>query len=361
MSVSEDLVSLIYETAFSPERWPSLLDKLAAVSGSAAGALFILKEDRLLQYKASDSILPLAEVFVREGAKDSRRIPYCLAHPAHGFTIAQDYFPQDVFNDLSLPLKQAQGFDSEVGVVIPMISGEFAALAFERQRDRGRHEPQDLARLNALYPHLARAALIACRLGLERAQATVSTLAALGIPAAALTRAGRILAANDLLDALSASIRPAAFGKLLLSSPAANRLFQEAVAQAMATSWPLVRSIPLPAEEDRPPLVVHVLPLFRSAGDVLFGAEILVCANILKPSGFTPSPQILTALFDLTPAEARLAAALALGKPLKAVAEETHITFGTARSYLARIFQKTGTNRQSQLVTLLKSTHPLAS
>jgi len=64
-------------------------------------------------------------------------------------------------------------------------------------------------------------------------------------------------------------------------------------------------------------------------------------------------------MFDLTPAEARLAAALASGGALKDAASGQGIRVSTARSYLENIFRKTGTRQQSQLVALLKSAQPL--
>ncbi|RUY35133.1 helix-turn-helix transcriptional regulator, partial [Mesorhizobium sp. M7A.F.Ca.CA.001.13.2.1] len=64
-------------------------------------------------------------------------------------------------------------------------------------------------------------------------------------------------------------------------------------------------------------------------------------------------------LFDLTPAEARLATELASGRSLKEVAAASNITVKTGRTYLERIFAKTETRQQSELVALLKSTEPL--
>ncbi|RUY23822.1 helix-turn-helix transcriptional regulator, partial [Mesorhizobium sp. M7A.F.Ca.CA.001.13.2.1] len=65
-------------------------------------------------------------------------------------------------------------------------------------------------------------------------------------------------------------------------------------------------------------------------------------------------------LFDLTPAEARLATALASGRSLKEAADTSNITVKTGRTYLERIFSKTRTRQQSELVALLKSTEPLS-
>jgi DNA-binding CsgD family transcriptional regulator len=63
-------------------------------------------------------------------------------------------------------------------------------------------------------------------------------------------------------------------------------------------------------------------------------------------------------LFGLTTKEAQLAAALTGGQSLKQAAETEKIAFSTARSYLERIFIKTGTRQQSQLVALLKNLQP---
>jgi DNA-binding CsgD family transcriptional regulator len=73
-------------------------------------------------------------------------------------------------------------------------------------------------------------------------------------------------------------------------------------------------------------------------------------ANRLVPAGR------LEAAFDLTAAEARLAALLAAGDDLRSAAAKLRITYGTARARLAQIFQKTETRRQAELVRLLLAT-----
>jgi len=55
----------------------------------------------------------------------------------------------------------------------------------------------------------------------------------------------------------------------------------------------------------------------------------------------------------LTPAEARLAADLADGLTLEESAERSSTQVATARTHLKRIFAKTRTRRQSELVRLL--------
>jgi len=67
------------------------------------------------------------------------------------------------------------------------------------------------------------------------------------------------------------------------------------------------------------------------------------------------SRQRLRRLFDLTPAECEVTALLAAGHSLRAAAEKLAITNESARTYLKRALQKTGTRRQAELVRLALS------
>jgi DNA-binding CsgD family transcriptional regulator len=58
----------------------------------------------------------------------------------------------------------------------------------------------------------------------------------------------------------------------------------------------------------------------------------------------------LSELFDLTPSEARLTVSLAQGRSLVEAADRLGISEQTARTYSKRIFSKTRTNRQAELV-----------
>ncbi|HXH65216.1 MAG TPA: hypothetical protein VNH42_06905 [Mariprofundaceae bacterium] len=66
-------------------------------------------------------------------------------------------------------------------------------------------------------------------------------------------------------------------------------------------------------------------------------------------------PEVLQLLANLTGAEARLALGLAAGQTLGQYCKQSGIQIGTARGYLKQAFRKTGTNRQSELVSLLHS------
>ena len=69
---------------------------------------------------------------------------------------------------------------------------------------------------------------------------------------------------------------------------------------------------------------------------------------------------ILSQLFDFTPAESRLALLLANGLTLDEAAEELTVSRNTLKSHLSAIYAKTGVTRQGKLVQLiLKSVAPM--
>jgi DNA-binding CsgD family transcriptional regulator/PAS domain-containing protein len=66
-----------------------------------------------------------------------------------------------------------------------------------------------------------------------------------------------------------------------------------------------------------------------------------------------PDPRDLGILYQLTPAEARLAAAIAGGSSLSSYSAQRGIAVGTARNQLKRVLMKTYTHSQSDLVRTL--------
>lgn len=79
-------------------------------------------------------------------------------------------------------------------------------------------------------------------------------------------------------------------------------------------------------------------------------ACLYICDHDTAPP---PSVAAIGTLFDLTPAEARVAQAIAGGEDLNNIAEAQGVTVSTARTYLKRVFSKTETGRQAELVRLL--------
>lgn len=358
--MTEDLVDRIYEAAFVPDLWPDVFDRLSELSNSAGGGMGLF-DDRLdPMLIASDLVRPILEGISAEGGFKSSSVSQLLLTlpPPSEFVYDADYFPKEALEnnrtrlDRTLPL----GIGGEVGTFISLPTGEVLLFTMERWLTNDRPSRDELDQLNRMRPHLARAGLIGARLRLERARATTTALAAIGLPAAVMTSRGRVLATNQLLDALPLVFVPTARDGLALADAKANKLFQQAIASGTGDAAS-GRSVPIAPSENSEAMIVHLIPLRRLAHELLSGADILIAATALNPTNLVPSPTILTRLFDLSPAEARLAAALASGDSLGVAATNANITYRTASTYLGRIFDKTGTHHQAQLVALLKGAY----
>ena len=106
----------------------------------------------------------------------------------------------------------------------------------------------------------------------------------------------------------------------------------------------------LPLKHGLSSLIVRVIP--GPGLDCLPGTDNRTALLMLYDQDATwgVSSEILSKLYGLTRGEAALAASLVRGKSLEAAAAELCISPHTARTHLKRIFMKTDTHRQSELV-----------
>ena len=100
----------------------------------------------------------------------------------------------------------------------------------------------------------------------------------------------------------------------------------------------------------------YVLNVFGHAMDLSVGdaprAAAVIFIHDPETSGIMDG-EMLRTVYELTPAEAKLAGLLSLGRSVSSAARELGITINTARTHLKRLYSKTGTSRQSELVHLL--------
>jgi DNA-binding CsgD family transcriptional regulator len=143
-----------------------------------------------------------------------------------------------------------------------------------------------------------------------------------------------------------------------LSSASADALLERALG---ALSESLVRlevsSIPVAASEQHPPMIVHLIPVRGAAHDFFVRATAIV---IVTPVIFSqvPDAQVLQGLFDLSPAEARIARQIGEGRTVEAIAGAFGVSQNTVRVQLKSVLHKTGLHRQAQLVALLANPLP---
>lgn len=359
--VDAELFAMIYEAAAIPELWPQTLDRLASSVDAYGAALVSIDHNSALRFASTETYRPAYTRYHELGG-------FTIANPRAERAIAGRRF--EFLPDIDLcSLEELQhdklyeivlrpfGIGWTIGSPVPSPSHDltyFDLCRLEIDNPFGRREAQ---LLNQLRPHLARAALLATRLELTKAKATAEALAALGLPAAVVAFNGKVLAANSLLDTLAPRVAVGAFDRLSVMHQPTARLLDRTLRREGSIELPM--SIPVPAEEDKPALVLHLLPVERSAHDIFGSANFVLFATpVTEPNA--PTADLLSGLFDLSSAEASVARGVANGQSLHEIAQVRGVSLETIRSQLKGALAKTGTRRQVDLVRLLLgATHSL--
>jgi len=349
----DEALDRVFEAAVLPELWPSALEAMDRAAGTDGGVLFLI-HDTNVRWTAAPSMQGLVTDFIDEGWMPRNiRTARGSTTATAGFVTEHDVLtPDEIAHDpMFTEFLRPRGFGWSTGTQIPVVTGDRIVITFERLFDRGPVDRETVQRLDAIRPHLARAGLLAARLGLERLRASVAGLDLIGLPAAAVEKSGRVIVANDRFGALSGAIIPRAYGGFALASPKADALIQSAI-RTVDLGRPTVSSVALPGGEAHPPLIFHVIPSRRAAHDLFSRADaFLVVTPVGAPSA--PPSSILTTLFDLTPAEARIARLLTEGHDVPEIARTGGVAVDTVRTQIKAILLKTGFHRQAELVGFL--------
>lgn len=350
----EALIDRIYEAGLIPSLWPVLLRELGAAVGGDGGFLFGVRDGYASAVNSVeyDQVMPL---FLKDGWSElDRTLPRALALNRAGFVTDYDLLSEEEIatDEVYCNFYRKHGIGYRAGTIIPMPSGDSIAIVVPRHQDRGPVPQHVVQVLDGLRPHLARASLAANRLGFEQARAQVEALQALGLPGAVLRAPGRLFAANGLFEALMPSMFQDRAQRVTVTDVAADALFAQALDTLALAGSRTVKSIPVAATASHVPMVLHVIPVRGSARDVFTQAVVLLVVTPVDRA-VVPTAEVLQGLFDLTPAEARVARGIGQAETVDALADATGVNRETVRSQLKAVLSKTGLSRQQELVSLL--------
>jgi len=355
------LLDLIYEAAAVPETWPRVLERLGAMVRSEHMALLALDVDRRVNYAATAPYLPHISRWAEQATQYENPRPERALESGHaGFITDLELFNRAeldrdrIYQDFLYPI----GLRFTAGTVIPVPTSDILVFDISRAGAAGAFTREEMEALDQYRPHLARAALLAHRLGLKAATGATEALQVLSLPGAALTSTGRVVIANPLFEQLAPRVAAGASDRVTIASRPAHDALHEALGAA-ATDRPFAaRSIPIAAEEGEPALIAHLLPIRRGAHDIFASAQFLLVLTAVVAPG-APLTEMLHGLFDLTPAEARVARALAAGLSVDEISLKSATSRETVRTQLKGVMAKTATTRQADLVRLLAGASPL--
>lgn len=343
-----DLRDGLEETVLDPSCWPGFLEAVSRASGSEGASL--MRVERFASAAIwSPSVDTLMRRYFDEGWNETdHRLKGLPVLRERGVTVDQDFTSPDEFETLPFyrDLLATEDFRWFAGIGF---QGETRlwCLALQRKRRQGPFEPDEQQALAALAPALRRAALLASTVEAARMSGLTDAFDLIDRAVLVLGPDRLALRWNAAFERLLGPDLRVVDGRLIVSDPAVNDRLDHLAA---APRRPAVSAVVAPRREG-PALLLYVLPLTGATRSIFSGgnALLLACPPDIPPG---PAASILQAAFSLTPAEARLAAALAGGASVAEAAGRFAVSPATTRAQLKAIFAKTGVSRQVDLVRL---------
>ncbi len=371
-SSHDEILDLVYETSVDPGAWPRLLERFSHVMGGHSAALrsydvpsevgSVTASPRLdsaaldRQFRAHADRNPLKsslQVLQERLRTSTGYLPGTMMDiewlPKAAFE-RTDYYhdvyrPLDIHSDISIGFESKNLFWSGVDVY--------------RSRSQGAFTDDDHKLCAYLHPHMVRAWKLGRKLAADRSLNDSLADFAERSPHGlfVLDRSGLVRHANGTGQAMLARAKglQTVGGRLTGSTPDATRRLR-ALIEATASEGRTGGSMALPQPDGLRPLSAIVAPLrAEHAAPMLDGPAVMVCVTDLDAHVSLPD-QRLRELFDLTPAEARVAITLFEGFEPKLAAEHLDLSVWTVRRHLAQIFEKTRTGSQVELARLMMCT-----
>jgi DNA-binding CsgD family transcriptional regulator/PAS domain-containing protein len=263
------------------------------------------------------------------------------------------------FRDFAKP----RGIVDVLSIGLARDARALGTIAFGRHASAGPIGEREVAVATLLIPHLQRAATINRMLdmaALEQAS-YARTLDALVSAVVLVAGDRRILYANPVAQRMLERGKPIASsdGLLAATTGGATRALAVAISQAAGDESGMARrglGIPL-ADAGSEPGVLHVLPLGAGRNGMRTEAVAAVFVTDIGTSFVAPT-EMVAALFDLTPAEARVFGLIVARHTLAETAAALGVERTTAKTHLQRLYEKIGVRRQTELIQVAASLAP---
>jgi DNA-binding CsgD family transcriptional regulator len=342
------------QAAVDSSKWPEAMDKVAEATDSF-GAALVPVSGRLPNLPFSRSMGATLETYVRDGwvHRDARyRSAPIVARRGvaseFDFTTADEIASNPYYQEFLARF----GLRWFAGVKVAA-GDDFWACSIQRTIEQGPFSPGELKQLAALSPLLSSAAALARALGFARADAALHAFEISGKAVILLDRCGEVLRLNQAAQRLLGPDLQVTRRRLACANREASAALDRSLHAAVwsADEASLLQPVVLPRGKGRP-IIAYLSRPPKIAGDALAPCQVvIVLADLEARIGIVETD--LVRVFNLTPAEARLANRLVCEGSLETVADGLGIKYETARNVLKSVLCKTDTHRQGQLIALL--------
>lgn len=367
------IIGEIYDCAVNPEAWPATLSKVSQAVDAAYCSISLADAAGGMPRMAAHSpwdpeqLRVLNEQYGRDGIPGVMAILQSAEDEPWISSAAvseEELFGTPFYRDWVKP----QGLRDACMVKFVHTAERVGLLGTVTRATRDLIT-QDEARFVALLsPHFRRAAMIGDLLDYQRVSAELyrEVLQDLAVAVVLTDAAGVIAYANAEAERLLSARKfiASSRGRLSLMDPTAASTMAGVLRLTSGGDQIGQQGIGLTIsgpELDK--AIAYILPLAHARERRSFGAATAaIFISTTNAGNRQTAVPTLSAMFGLTPMEARVMQSIGTGQAPKEGAAQLGITENTFKSHLSRVFDKTGTSRQAELVALYqKLTTPFTS
>ena len=357
------LVGTILDAALDPALWATVLAGICEFVDGHAGGL--LSKDAISKSGTAHYHYGVDLHYLQIYAETYVKLDPMAGLPFFGvgqIVSTQDLVPYDEFRQGRFYQEWArpQGWIDAANVVLEKSATSCAYLSVVRSETMGMVDDDMRRRMELIVPHVRRAILIGKAIDLKRYEVATfaDTLNGLNAGVFLVDADARIVHANIAgHDMLRADDFFRSGDRLVTEDEQVNRTLGEICSASNDGDDEIgTKGIAMPLiGKHGERYVAHALPLTsgarRRAGTSYAAAAALF---VRKASPEAPSSmETISTLYRLTPSELRVLAAVIEVGGVPAVAERLGVAEATVKTHLQRLFAKTGTNRQIDLVKLV--------
>ena len=367
LELAQPLIEALYEGAVDPPRWQRFVQRLSDSTGGTAVVLSLelrgaLPGRRAYRVGFHEEYVGVFEQYVTAGLPwgPLRGAPF-----VKGFGLGSERFPDEGLPETEFyrEYMKPQGFAPEAPLAHLIAANESplpSCVAIYRRVGGRPFGAADFDLVNLLVPHLKRSFEIAVRLGaIQRERlALMEVVDRLPFGIALLDEQRQLVMANRAANKIFAqdeglSIGPGGIRTGRVSEDRALRSLLEGVLAAPEAELVPDTYMTVTRTSGGRGYQVMVSPLLEAPADS--------AARDAKVAVFVTDPEhrqvstadVLRALYSLSPAESELVQLLSSGYSLDEAARKRHVTMNTVKTQLKRVFAKTKTSGQADLVQMV--------
>lgn len=360
------LIGNIYDATLDRSLWPLVLEQTCEhIKGCASSLMSHDSTHRSGQFYFSWGDDPYyTKLYFEKYMKISPFIvPLTAAAHVGQVASAFDFVPHDEYlaSRFHKEWAKPQGYTDNVYAILDKSTTSTAMVIVVRHERHGFADENARRRMGLLAPHFRRAVNIGKIIDLYKVEAAALADTLDGIAAAMflVDASARIVHRNQRANVMLSerAVLRNLNGKLVSTDPQISQMLEDSFAASAAGGTTLgTKGIAVPlTDHDGERFVAHVLPLTSGArrrAETSYSA--VAAVFVIKAALDLPHPlEVIAATFKLTPAELRVLMAIVEIGGVPEVAPILGISEATVKTHLGRIFAKTDTSRQADLVKLV--------